>query len=509
MEFTAASPTTRLAAASARVVEVFRDDEFSRAVAALEGEVLLAVLTNAAEARNALDLIVATASAEVGHRSTRDRGYDGLAQRKGHRNGTSLVQNITGQSRGDVNRALRTGEELAPSAFVSDTAVVGDTAFVGEAAVEDADPIPPRWLTLLRGALSGGLLSSAQFRAIRVSLGEPPIERYPERSSMEMLESWAAVVEQLLAETSTLPVEELRAAARIARDRLDPVGVTLRFEERFEARSFRTWIDEHGQHHARVVFDDDGAAWVHSIQQAARRPRRGPRFVPSDPSERAAVAELAAEIAADQRSNEQLQYDTILAILRTGAGADPRQAFGDRQPGVRILVEAAAITRSGERGQAHVSGAGHVEDGGAAVPGGVVESYLCDAGAVPITQDTYGRPLDVGREHRLFTRKQRVAIAARDGGCMWPSCVAPISQCEFHHVDHWWQDHGSTNVDDGVPLCRNCHLRLHNQQWKTRRERSEAGDDAYWLHAPPNPATGEVGEPVRLASKSPLRFTAA
>ena len=256
--------------------------------------------------------------------------------------------------------------------------------------------------------------------------------------------------------------------------------------------------------HARIVFDDDAAAWVDSLLQAALRPRRGPRFVGADAAEK----ERAAE--ADDRTTEQLQYDTIVAVLRTGANADPDQAFGDRQPGVRIVVEESAITAAGERGSMHVAGTGHLEDGGQAIPAGVVEKYLCDAGSIPVLWDQDGRPLDVGRELRLFSRKQRIAIAARDGGCVWPGCSSPISQCEFHHIDHWWEHHGRTDVDDGVPLCRNCHLRLHNQGWRIARERDpDTGADTYWLHPPPDPLTAEVSEPTRLRPKSPRRFDAA
>ena len=43
----------------------------------------------------------------------------------------------------------------------------------------------------------------------------------------------------------------------------------------------------------------------------------------------------APDPGADERTNEQLQYDTLLAILRAGANTDPMQAFGDRQPGVQ------------------------------------------------------------------------------------------------------------------------------------------------------------------------------
>ena len=496
----APSPISRLAEAVSRMTEVIADREPTTFVHEAADEVLLRVLSDASEARNALDLIVAAATAEVGHRSGRELGYAGLAQRQGHRNVTSLLQNITGQSRGDVARSLRTGEELVPSIRIDGGADDGGPASGdrnGERALAR-----PGWLTALRDALTSGRLSAAQFQAIRTGMGDPPVERYPELDPDFLPAAWGRAVTVLIEESARLPVEELRAAARIARDRLDPVGVTLRFEERFAARSFRVWTDEQGQQHARIVFDDDAAAWVQAILQAALRPRRGPRFV------REGVD--AAEAASDERTNEQLQYDTVIAVLRTGAAADPNQSFGDRQPGVRILVEAVAIESAGPRGETHVTGVGHLEDGGQALPGGVVDKYLCDAGAVAITRDAFGRPLDVGREHRLFTRKQRIAIAVRDGGCIWPECVAPVSQCEYHHTQHWWEDHGATDVDDGVPLCRSCHLRLHNQGWRITRERDPvSGIDSYWLHPPPDPATGVVPERIRLTSKSPARFEVA
>ncbi|MFB8385893.1 DUF222 domain-containing protein [Microbacterium sp. NPDC055910] len=498
--------TGRLVAAVARVAERVStgaesasdgEVDVTPGVAALDDDALLAVLADVSEARNALDLVSASAAAEIARRSSRELGHAGLAQRKGHRNVTSLVQNITGQSRTDVGRTLKTGEDLLVT--------VADVTSDDEPRPDrPSAPSAPRWRMLLREALTGGKIGQAQFQAILIGIGEPPVERYPELDPEFLPEAWANAVELLLHEAATLPVEELRATARIARDRLDPVGVTLRFEERFAARSFRMWIDEQGRHHARIAFDDEAAAWVQSMLHAALRPRRGPRFVGSD------AAERAKEATADERTNEQLQYDTVVAVLRSGANADPRQAFGDRQPGVRVVVEASAIESPSERGGMRVAGVGHVEHSGAALPGGVIEKLLCDAGAIAVTIDPFGRPLDVGREERLFTRKQRIAIAIRDGGCIWPGCTAPIDWSEFHHTDHWYEDHGRTDIDDGVPLCRNCHLRLHNQGWRIIRKRDQHTQlDTYWLQSPPDPVTGAIDEPIRLESRSPRRFQAA
>lgn len=494
-------PVARLTDAVTRVAARLGTDP--TAVAGLDDDDLLRLLSEAADARKALDLVVAAASAEVSRRSTRDLGYGGLAQRKGLRTGTALVQQITGLGRPDVTRAVRAGEELAPSPSpVSDPLGSGDT---GTDAAAPTEPVVAGWLDRLRGSLASGLLSQAQFQAIRTALGEPPVDRYPHLDPDFLPQAWDQAVVILLDEATTRTVEDLRDQARIARDRLDPIGVTMRFEDRFENRSFRVWTDpETGQRHGRFAFDDEAAAWVDSILRAALRPRRGPRFVG------AAAAEKTAYAEADVRSNEQLQYDTLVAILRTGANADPTQAFGDRQPGVRIVADASAISDIDDRGAMKVVGVGHLQDGGQALPPGVVEKYLCDAGAVPVIWDAPGRPLDVGRELRLFTRKQRIAIAARDGGCLWPGCDRPPSECEYHHSDHWWEHHGKTDVDDGVLLCRNCHMRLHNQGWRVTRERApDTGIDTYWLHAPPDPITGAIADPVELRSKSPRRFRAA
>ena len=482
------SPLLRVTDAVARVRARIGGDRPD--LVGLSDDDLLGLLADAADARKGLDLVVATAAAEVSRRSGRELGYDGLAQRKGLRTGVALVQQITGQSRTDASRAVQAGGELAAGLAMDSMGRVSNRT--------------PGWLAGLRAAMVSGQISQAQFQAIRTGLGDPPVERYPELDPGFLPEAWDRAVVVLLDEAGTWTVEDLRDQARIARDRLDPVGVTLRFEERFQARSFRRWTDEAGQHHARIVFDDDAAAWVDTILRAGLRPRRGPRFVDS------AAAGPRPEAAPDERSNEQLQYDTLIAVLRTGASADPGQAFGDRQPGVRIVVDVTSVSDPDRRGAARVTGVGHFEDGGQAIPPGIVEKYLCDAGSIPVILDEHHRPLDVGREHRLFTRKQRIAIAARDGGCIMPGCGRPPSECEYHHLDHWWEDHGRTDVDDGVPLCRNCHMRLHNQGQRITRERDPStGEDTYWLHPPPHPGAGDIADPILLRTRSPRRFEAA
>jgi hypothetical protein len=473
-------PIDRLDAALVRLRWTLGDDAATTRACELDDDALLSGLSDIADARRALSLLESTFAAEVERRSDRSLGYSGLAQRAGHRTATSLVQHVTGQTRADVQRAVSTGRDL-----------LATTPAPPAESIPDAAPSPPRWFHPLVAALSSGRLSREQYDAIRRGLDEPPENAYPELEPGVVTAWWTEAALRLIEEAADRSVEDLRSSARLARDSLDPKGVQTRSDERFAHRSYRWWVDESGQHRATLVFDDDSAAWMRTILSAALRPRRGPRFV--DPASRRHVDAAAT----DDRTNEQLQYDTLIAVLRTGAAADPKQAFGDRQPGVRIVVTREELER--RDGTGAIVGVARYEETGQTLPGSTLETYLCDAATKVLTVDPRGRPLDVGRELRLFTSRQRDALAIRDGGCRW--CGAEPSRCEAHHIDHWWEHHGRTDVDDGVLLCRNCHMRLHNQKWRIVRR-----GDEYWLHAPVGRNGQASAAPRRLVARSLLRF---
>jgi hypothetical protein len=121
-----------------------------------------------------------------------------------------------------------------------------------------------------------------------------------------------------------------------------------------------------------------------------------------------------------------------------------------------------------------------------------VERLACANGIQPIVVDAHGRTLDLGREQRLFSRRQRIALAVRDGGCLWNNCERPPSWTEAHHIDHW-QNGGRTDLDRGVLLCKHHHLRLHNERWSIHLRAGR-----YWLEPPPG--SGKPG--ALLVTKS-------
>jgi hypothetical protein len=106
------------------------------------------------------------------------------------------------------------------------------------------------------------------------------------------------------------------------------------------------------------------------------------------------------------------------------------------------------------------------------------ERHICSAGTVPVLFDGK-QVIDVGRELRLYNTRQRIGLAARDGGCRFPGCDRPPSWCEAHHINEWQRDNGRTSIEDGVLLCRHHHLLVHNNGWRVTRN-----GDEYFLVPP-------------------------
>lgn len=483
------------------------------AVRRLADDALVGMISQATVLVRGAESVRIAASGAVAERSTRDAGHEGLAQRLGHRSPVTLIQDLTGTTRVDAAKQIRLGEALTEGLTPAAGADRGSEAREGtDAAAPPAAPsaVAQRpWHAVLGEALMRGVLTSAQHDAILRGLGEPPLDSItsdaavgadadgeaggvdesgssPVPMTADTVAAWAAAATQLIDEARVRTVEELASAARSIRDLLDPAGAERRFEERFNARAFRTWTDRDGTRRGSFAFDDEGGAWVDAIISAALRPRRGgPRFV--DATEKA----RADELAADPRTNDQLAYDLMLDVLRAGALAEPETVFGTRQAGIRI-VTTAHTHRDALEGRPAVA---LLEDSDTALPGWLVAQLTCDTGAVTVTVDAAGNPLDLGREARLFSPRQRLTLAVRDGGCRWLGCDRPASYCEAHHIDRYAEG-GRTDVDRGILLCRFHHMNLHHGGWRITRD----GTGDFLLHPP------DGAPPMPLPTRLPRRY---
>ena len=297
---------------------------------------------------------------------------------------------------------------------------------------------------------------------------------------------------ELLLSAANLGIDKLAAHARAVRDRLNAAGVTDREQQLREARYLCFTPQRNGMTRIHGLLDPETAAEFRAVVDAATSPRRGgPRF--TDP----AGEERAKRIIDDPRNTNQITLDSLLIVLKAGVaagGADVTSVLGANLPAIRIHVTAHDLNRG--------EGAAHIEGQTASISVATARRHACTAGAIPIRFDDSGHVLDLGRTQRLFSAKQRVALAARDGGCRFPDCDRPPGWCEAHHINEWDRDHGRTDLADGVLLCRHHHLLIHNNGWRVTR----TGGDFFVI--PPRSNDAEQ-TPIPAPTKQRVRALAA
>jgi hypothetical protein len=418
----------------------------------------------AAQEKQLADAHLALIAGEIAARSTRELGSSGLAYREGFRSTEELLRTTTGSSGREATTAVRVGRLVreAASAGSIDPAT-GELFSAGEP-----------WLAEVAAAVSAGTVSVAAADAIRTGLGSP--------SDNVPAEALAEAARRLCLEAVVLDVDRLLKRARELRDDLDAAGIADREREWFEKRSLRHFMLSNGM--GRIVWDLDpeNYAVVTELYDRATSPKRGVRFVDGDRKE------TAERILADPRTIQQLASDTLLGLLQAGANADSSQLLGTGAAAIRVLVTQKTVKAR--------EGYGRIEGTAAPVSLETVERLTCGGGTRAVTIDSFGQPLDVGKEQRFFTAKQRIALAVRDGGCLFGDCDKPPSMSEAHHINFWARDDGRTDLKDGVLLCKFHHLLCHNNGWEIER----VGTD-YFLVPPPDVDPSQTPRP--MPSKSP------
>ena len=443
------------------------------ATSTLDDTALLSAQRSVAQIRRRVDATAAALAAEIVHRSRRELGHAGLAQRLGARTPERLVQQLTGSTSREASTLVRVGALMVSSASQLSAAQLSAAQTSGSDSAAEPDPHP--WLREVGCAVAAGQLSLEAAEAIRGGLGIPDDE--------VSAESLAHAAATLLAEATTLTVEKLAARARDLRVGLDLDRVAEREQFLRSKRYLHLFLQPDGMTRLSGLLDPESAAIVTATFDAVTSPRRGgPRFV--DPT----LAARAEQIATDERTTEQLVLDAFVELIRIGTAADANVVLGAKRPGIKLLVTDKDLRQ--RRGVGFIEG--HTEP----VSIATIERHTCTTGVIPIKFDTEGEILNLGREHRLFSSRQGIGIAARDGGCQLGDCDRPPSWCETHHIDHWTRDHGSTNTDRGILLCRHHHMLVHNNGWEITRTHGTT-------HFIPPPDIDPHQKPIRAQTKSP------
>ncbi len=343
-------------------------------------------------------------------------------------------------------------------------------------------------------------------------------------------EKLAAALRVLLVEVPGLNTEQAYKRARRLRDDLDTAGIQAREKQARDDTTWSLWRRADGMVtlHA-LMAPEQSETWMATYDALTSPRRAGVRFV--DPTR----AAWAQHVKDDPRTLDQIAADSFTQLLKLGADADPNTMFGGHRPVVQIIITehdrpttipdptpVPTASPTPETGPAPAAGPaphtgptesvttksvtsgtrsttstfGYLEGNPAPISTETIDRHLCDTEYLGILFSQSGQPLNVGRAERLFNRQQRRALAARDGGCRWPSCNQPPSWTEAHHIKNW-ADLGLSNIDFAISLCAHHHLLLHNRHWTIH-----LCDGQYWLQPPIeiNPEQTMIA----LPSKNPL-----
>ncbi|MFD4420353.1 DUF222 domain-containing protein [Agromyces sp. NPDC058484] len=434
---------------------------------------LVTALESISALRHEVERHQALAAAEVARRSRVGFGVHGLARRDGHTSAGAMLQSITRSSKRDAAALVSVGTMVADAEAAAEFERM---RYDDPAAAAVLPEVNAPWFAPLSSAVVDGDLTVAVAEAIRSGLGEPGGDADAACLTAEL--------EELIPKCRNAHADAARLAARQARDRIDAAGVATRAAVQHDQQFWRVWVKPDGMVRGEFELEPESGMLVKAVFDQLTHPRL------VEPKVRRGFGDPAVgdRAFADARAiRERNAADGLVQLLRSGVSVDPTRLLNLQKPSVRIVVNAHALAAG--------RGSGMIEGHPDRLPIGAIHTGLCE-GYMPVRFDDGGAVLDLGRDERLFSAKQKALLAIRDGGCMDPECKRPPSWTEAHHIDHWQSDDGRTDIADGILLCRRDHLRYHNEGWEVRREGA-----TYWLIPP---AAVDPGQTPRLMrSKTP------
>jgi hypothetical protein len=289
----------------------------------------------------------------------------------------------------------------------------------------------------------------------------------------------------LVAAARRLDPPRLRQAVAHLQRTIDPEGAEAERERRHQAR----WL--------RAVATFDGMVTVDGLLE----PEAGQTLL-------AALEPLARPHSAeDDRTGGQRHADALTELARRALEDGRLPQSGGVRPQLTVTVDLDSLLghpgavggESGTLGPLDPETCQRLACDGAVTrvlvsrhPGGPADPLLSgEAGGLgALLQGALGRlplalggarsqPLEVGRTTRVVQPAQRLALAVRDGGCVFPDCDRPLSWCEAHHLRHWLHG-GPTDLANLALLCRAHHRAVHEEGWRLQRQ-----PDGRFTAAPP------------------------
>ena len=313
----------------------------------------------------------------------------------------------------------------------------------------------------VREALEAGRVSQANAKRLAEAIdktGADTVESDPE----------------FLAKAESMRPEQFtREARRWTADRQDDRG-EADYQRLRAKRRVRVWDADDGLVHLHGEFDP-----VAGRRIANRLRAEAGHLYDADKEQAAARSESG------RRSFDQCMADALDNLTAGNASGD-----NDSKPFADICVVAHLDEDSGRLVAETPEGQ--------RLPDSVLDELACNAKFTGLLYDRDGKPIWRAHSVRSATKAQRQILFARYGGCF--HCAAHPAMCQIHHIKPVSQG-GTTKLDNMVPVCWDCHQRIHRNGWQIHTRRGKHSlhppDRTHYgpAHAPEQPVLQVSGAP--------------
>ena len=187
----------------------------------------------------------------------------------------------------------------------------------------------------------------------------------------------------------------------------------------------------------------------------------------------------------DLRTRAQQQGDALVQLCDNALASGGLPILRTVKPHVIVKIGIDDLV-------APANGPGAADMGfGATISAARARWLACDGNVTRIIIGPEGRPMDVGRDKRVYPPHLRKAIELRDEHCVFAGCHAPTYWCDVHHLVHWAHD-GETSEENGALLCERHHTKVHHGF------RIERDPDGRWHTYRPDGTEILIYEPLRI-----------
>ena len=400
-----------------------------RDIASLTPAELIALNEQIGRGKRLAESVQALVASEIQRQSRPELGPESLAKIQGFRNPTQFIAATMGTTTGDAARLVKVGEATAPRTLLS-----GDQA-------------PARHPHVGQG-LSEGRIGTQAASAIIAML-----DRVAIRAGAKKVDE----AEKLLVDQAAgLPLDALSKLILRAEAWLDPDGVEPREADMAAETAVTIRRDRTGMIIINGKFDPvRGAPVATAIEGMVTAELRAQRDAGA--AGRAPLLDETADAA--RRTIPQMQADAFVRICEHALGCDESNLPLN---GVTVVVRMTLEDLREGTGTAEIDGID------APISASAARKLASSASVIPSVLGADSEILDWGRERRLYSKSQKLALGERDGGCV--GCGLPPHFTKVHHVRWWMRDAGPTDLDNGVLLCESCHHRIHDNGWDIRIE---------------------------------------